>query len=184
MGIKDILVFVLPVLLGMQYFNYALANARGGEKPKPGTYMKGALLFALSGVILLVAGYFFAGIISGYVAGRELYVSMVMLLLISVRIITGVYKNRARQRIYNIESNVMLLGMAVAFSINQLFAGVAVKLLNGSIASNSKILGISTLIFALSGFVNANRFSYNQGKIVESLSGIGIMLVALGLYLI
>jgi len=172
----------LPVFLGMQYFHYAVNNARGGERPKAGTFMKGAVMFSLIGILLLLAGYFFSTLIARYISGREVLFGLVLMALIGFRILLAAYRNSALVRIYNIESSSVLLALAVALGINQLFAGVVMYFLSISLSGSIITLGISIWLFSFSGFVNANHFKPNQGKAVELVSGGMILLLAFGYF--
>jgi len=180
--LNDLMIYLLPLFLAMGYFSVSLSNSRGGQTLKPGTPMKASVIFALSSFLLLLAGFYAAGLLDKYHDDGETWVSPAMLVLIAVRVIFNGWRKKSDVRVFDIEQVSVIFAMAIALGINNIFAGVALRFMNFAFSRVGLILALMVWLFSFSGLLYGNQFKAGFGRIVEMVAGIGLLVLAVAAF--
>lgn len=180
--IINMYVIILPLLLAMSYFSISLSNARGGEGIKPGTPLKAAIIFAVLAGVLFVAGYYSAGILARRSEGTGEWVVLVMLMITGVRMIIHAWKKKAEEKVYDINLLPVIFALALALGMNMLFAGVAVRFMDLSMARFAGTLVLMVLFLSFSGLLFGLQFKESFGRAMEFVAGAGLLAAGILFY--
>ncbi|TVQ17062.1 MAG: hypothetical protein EA361_03065 [Bacteroidetes bacterium] len=180
-AIVNMYVFILPLLLAMSYFSISLSNARFGPGIKPGTPLKTAVIFSLLAAVLFVGGYYSAGVLARRSEGGGEWVVLIMLMITGLRMIIHAWKKKADEKVYDINLLPVIFAMAFALGMNMLFAGVAVRFMELSLARFAWTLALMVLFISFSGLLYGLQFRESFGRTMEFVGGIGLLMAG-GLY--
>lgn len=170
----NLLVYVLPFFLAMSYFSISLSNARLGDGVKPGTPLKAALIFSLLAGALFTGGYFVAGALARRTEGSGQWVVLIMLAITGIRMLIHAWKKKADDKVYDINLMPVIFALAFALGINMLFAGVAVRFMDLSMARFVWTLSLMVLFLSFSGLMFGLQFRESFGRAMELIAGAGI----------
>jgi manganese efflux pump family protein len=181
--VQNLAFYFLPILLAISYFSTGLSNSRGGVPLKPGTPMKSAIIFSLVSVMMLLAGYYAAGISIGWVKEYDRLVAFIMLMFIGSRIAYQGIRKRTNLRIFDVEQFPVVVALSLALAVDILFAGVAIQFLEIDIFRFTGLLALMVWILSFSGLLYGNQFREGVGRSLEIFAGVGLMILAVVIYL-
>jgi manganese efflux pump family protein len=181
---NSLMIYLFPLLLAMTYFPVGLSNSRGGKPLKTGTPMKISVIFALTALLMLLAGYYVAGLLQGRMEGYSHWAAFILILFIGVRILIPAFKRRPGAMIYDIEHFAIIFPLSLALSFNAFFAGVAIRFLLLPVMAFSFLLLAMVWLFSFSGLLYGNQFSEKFGVRLEILTGAAFILLAFAFQLV
>jgi manganese efflux pump family protein len=181
---QTLLIYLFPMLLAMSYFPVGLNNSRGGKPLKPGTPMKISIVFALTAFLMLLAGYYIAGLLRGRMEGYGHWAAFMLILFIGVRIIMPAFRKKSGTMVFDIEQFGVIFPLALALSFNPFFAGVALQFLALPIMIFAILLFAMVWLFSFSGLMYGNQFSEAFGVRLEIITGAGFILLAFAFQLV
>jgi putative Mn2+ efflux pump MntP len=180
--LQNLSFYFLPFLLAIIYFSTGLSNSRGGVALKPGTPMKTSVVFTMVSVLMLLTGYFAAGLVIKWWENGEL-VAFVMLMFVGFRIAYQGIRKRTNLRIFDVEQFPVVVALSLALAIDILFAGVALRFLQFDIFRFAGLMALMVWILSFSGLLYGNQFRVGVGRWLEIIAGAGIMILAVAIYL-
>lgn len=181
--LQDLSFYFLPFFLAISYFSTGLSNSRGGVPLKPGTPMKTSIVFTLVSVLMLLIGYFAAGVASRWVEESGGLVAFVMLMFVGFRIAYQGIRKRTHLRIFDIEQFPVVMALSLALAVDILFAGVAIRFLEFKIYRFAGLMALMVWVLSFSGLLYGNQFREGAGRWMEIFAGAGLMILTVLLYL-
>lgn len=133
-----------------------------------------ALFQGLMPVIGWVGGYQFARVIGDY----DHWISLVLFTAIGIKMIIEAVKN-PEEKTFNPHQTTVILGIALATSIDALVVGVSMAFFEVTILVAAIIIGVVTFFAAMIGMLLGKKVNGRFGRKVEILGG--IILIGIGI---
>ncbi len=171
---------ILLVAVGLSMDSFAI-SVTSGMIIREFTFRKIskiALFLASTQAIMTALGWLLGFKLRHVIENYDHWVSFALLLLIGGKMIYESF-NEAEQKKFNPLNNLVLLGISLATSIDALAIGLSFALLNISISFACFVIGLVTLISAVTGLRIGTRIC-DKLSIKTELWG-GLILIAIGI---
>lgn len=177
MGFWTILIIALG--LSMDAFAVSVTNGLALERPKTSDGLRIAVFFggfqAGMPVAGWVAGMGFQEILSGFAH----WIAFALLSFIGIKMVLESAKEEEQRKAFAHLDNIVLLGLAVATSIDALAVGLSCACLNVEIWIPALVIGAVTFIVSFIGFLIGRRFGAMFGRKAEAMGG--VILIGIGI---
>ncbi|MFH0893533.1 MAG: manganese efflux pump MntP family protein [Bacteroidota bacterium] len=172
-------IFFIALGLSMDAFAVSLCSGIGAKKNKFKTAITLASFFgffqAAMPLIGWAAGYYF----KDYITEADHWIAFVLLAFIGGKMLLESFKNKGCQPARNTTKITVVLGLAIATSIDAMAAGLSFALLEIPLFHAVGIIGIVTFIVSFAGVYIGGRTFRLLGKKAEMAGG--IVLIAIGI---
>ena len=173
-------IIVIAVGLAMDAFAVSVATGATYKKPKKNHAFKMALAFGSFQAIMPVVGWLAGLTLRQIIKDYDHWVAFTLLALIGGKMIYESFKIKQAQQKADTLSAAMLLGLALATSIDALAVGITFSfLLANSLAIAVIIIGIITFALSYAGFYIGKNFGHFFENRIEAIGG--LILLAIGI---
>jgi len=168
---------ILLIALGLSMNSVAVALAVGSdEKPKTfAVYLRMVIFFGLFQGLFAGAGWLLGQSVQYLFADFAHWVAFFLIFASGIKMIMASLKGGKAWQTFDISSTLVLVGLAVATSINTLIAGTGLGLIGTEGLKVAFIIGYSTIVLTSAGLVIARKYGYKPWYTYAELIG-GIML--------
>ena len=177
MGLLELM--LIAIGLSLDAMAVALCKGMAQTRPNPRQGLVMAFYFGLFQAMMPLAGWLLGRQFERYVTAVDHWIAFGLLFLIGIRMIVGVLRGgscdleaartcRPRE----------LLALAVATSIDAFAVGITLAFLHVSILTAMLLIGLTTGLLSLLGYLLGNRLGTRFGSLAE-LTG-GVVLILLG----
>jgi len=144
------------------------------------TMLKVAFVFAIFQGGMPIFGWLLGSSFKNIIENFDHWVAFILLLGIGGKMIYEGIRQNDKDRVgFNFSSNLFLMCVGLATSIDALIVGIGFGLLSVNIWIAISIIGITTFIFSLSGILLGKKLGNSLNKSIEIFGG--IILIGLGL---
>lgn len=171
-------IFLIALGLAMDSFAVSIAAGLILRKCKLKESLPIALYMGLFQGIMPVLGWLAGKELSKYIKEYDHWIAFILLFAIGGKMI---YENliKGNPHCFNPRKHFVLLGLALATSIDALIIGVNFGIMKVSLATPAIIIGVTTFILSLSGVYLGGKFQKLYYFKVETIGG--IVLIGIGL---
>ena len=138
-----------------------------------------ALILAVFQALMPVAGWFIGSRIRDYVEAYDHWLAFGLLAFIGIKMIAEALKSEEDRRDTDPFKTSVVIGMAVATSIDALIVGVTFAFINVNIVFASGLIGFLTYLVAMLGMLFGKNAGKWFGRKMEVIGG--IILIGIGL---
>ena len=181
MGLTTILFIGLG--LAMDAFAVSMASGVIIKKNRLHHALRFGLVFGIFQMMMPIVGYMAARSLESFISDYDHWLAFVLLVFIGVKMIYEALRFEeieSREREF---SHLVLVGLAVATSIDALAIGVSFAALAVPIMMPVVVIGAVTFILSFSGIFIGNRFGTLFEKKVEILGGIILIIIGFAILL-
>jgi len=176
----DILTIIL-IAIGLSFDTFAVSVSSGLILKKIDFFnaTKIAITLAVFQAAMPVIGWLVGSGIKNYVEDFDHWVAFGILSLLGGKMIYESFKTHPDDRSFNPLDIKVMIGMAIATSIDALIVGFSFALLNYKILVSVGIIGIVTYVVAMLGMLFGKKIGAKTGRRMEVLGGVMLILIGL-----
>ncbi|TQR32470.1 hypothetical protein DMB92_05065 [Campylobacter sp. MIT 99-7217] len=175
--------FILACALSMDAFAVSLCKGFSVERLKFKHYMIVGVYFGGFQALMPVIGYFFGISFASFVEQIDHWIAAILLSIIGLKMIKESRQKEACDTNSNEFGFKIMLGLAVATSIDALAVGVSFAFLKVNLWLCVLFIGVITFIFAGFGLKIGNKFGIKFKSKAEFLGGLVLVLLGLKILL-
>jgi len=172
-------VFFIAWGLSMDAMAVALASGCAAREIPWRPALRMALFFGFFQMLMPVVGWLAGLGFKKFIASYDHWLAFLLLLFIGVKMIREARRPRDCRPRNNLQSLPVLLGLAVATSIDALAVGLSFSLLAVEIVTPVLIIGLVTFLLSFLGVLAGHKFGTLIAGKVEIIGG--LVLIAIGL---
>lgn len=177
LGIPSLLLIALG--LSPDCFAVALSGSTTVKSPSRIPMLRLALAFGLFQAGMPVIGWLVGRTVVDMVAAYDHWVAFALLAFIGGRMLRESFRDEAERKRTDITTGAMLLGLAIATSIDALAIGLVFAFTKVNLLLACPIIGIVAFTMTIVGYMLGRKASSYLGKYAE-LAG-GVILIAIGI---
>jgi putative Mn2+ efflux pump MntP len=137
-----------------------------------------AITLAFFQALMPLIGWFLGKQVSEYIVSVDHWVAFILLSALGFRMVYESFKKEDAPSEFNPLSRTVLIGMAIATSIDALVVGVSFAFINTRIYFTVIVIGIVTFLVAMIGMLFGKKVGGRLGRRMEIIGG--IILVGIG----
>ncbi len=172
-------IFLIAIGLAMDAFAVSMASGISLKK----SYVLWACIIALFfggfQALMPVIGWFGGSLFQAYIESFDHWIVFGLLLIIGCRMIYEAFFSHPEKKLIRPTNLLVLLGLAIATSIDALAVGLSFSLLNAPIFLPALIIGIVTFIISFCGVMLGRLMGLRFGKCAHILGG--VVLIGIGI---
>lgn len=172
-------IFLIAISLSFDTFAVSISSGLILRKIDFFNATKIALTLALFQSVMPVLGWLAGSGIKSYAEDFDHWIAFGILSLLGGKMIYESFASNPEERSFNPLDIKVMIGMAIATSIDALIVGFSFALLDFKIAVSVGIIGIVTYIVAMLGMLFGKKIGSRMGKRMEILGGIMLFLIGL-----
>lgn len=172
---------LILIAFGLSFDTFAVSVSTGIKI----TYLKfkQALKIALTlGVfqaLMPLIGWFLGVQIESYISNYDHWIAFGLLAILGLRMIYESFSKEENNTSANPLNPVVLIGMAIATSIDALVVGVSFAFMNMNIYLSVAIIGLVTFLVSMVGMLFGKKVGGKLGKRMEIVGGIILIIIGL-----
>ena len=172
-------ILLIAVGLAMDCFAVALCTGTSGLKKTPRTVLRVAFHFGLFQGGMTFIGWLAGRQILDLISRFDHWVAFLLLLWVGGKMIVDSLNNDTACKNGDATRGRTLVMLSIATSIDALAIGLSLALIDGSIVKNSLIIGVTSFLLAVAGYLVGDRLGMRFGKRMEFVGG--VILIAIGI---
>jgi len=172
-------IVLLSVGLAMDAFAVSLASGFSLKKSYIVWGFIIALFFGGFQTIMPVIGWFGGSLFQKYIEKYDHWVAFGLLFIIGCRMMYEAFLTHPEKKLIQPTNVIVLLGLAIATSIDALAVGLSFSLLHTPILIPAIIIGIITFILSFGGVQVGRKLGLKWGKGAHIVGGIVLILIGL-----
>jgi putative Mn2+ efflux pump MntP len=137
-----------------------------------------AITLAIFQALMPLVGWFLGKQVATYIVNIDHWVAFLLLSILGLRMVYESFKKEDEPTGFNPLKSTVLIGMAIATSIDALVVGVSFAFINTSIYFTIIVIGMVTFLVAMIGMLFGKKVGGNLGRRMEIIGG--IILVGIG----
>lgn len=172
---------IVLIAIGLSFDTFAVSVSSGLILRKIDFFnaTKIAVTLAIFQAAMPVVGWIAGSGIKGYAENFDHWIAFGILTILGGKMIYESFKTDPEDRSFNPLDIRVMIGMAIATSIDALIVGFSFALLNYKIVISVGIIGIVTYIVAMLGMLFGKKIGARMGRRMEILGGIMLFLIGL-----
>ncbi len=170
--------FILAFVLSFDTFAVSVSSGLTVSSIRFGQGVKIALVLAFFQALMPLLGWIGGVQASRLVGEYDHWLAFGLLSLLGLNMIRGTFAKEEGKK-FNPLLMTVLLGMAIATSIDAMVAGVSLALFSTNIYMALLIIGVITFLAAMLGMLLGKKATFGLGKKVELMGG--VILIGLGI---
>lgn len=174
-----LIIFIVALGLAMDCFSLAIVNGNAAGEVKPGISLQASLIFVFGHLLMLLLGYWIAGLLSGMFAGMEGWAAFIIFVVIGFKTVREALKRKPEARAFDISSGRVIIALAIAASIDALLAGIALGITGAKLSLVLVTVAIATFLFTFSGLVAGHHFGVDFARRTGIFGGVFLFIAAL-----
>ena len=172
-------ILLIAIGLAMDCFTVALGIGTNGLKKTPRMVLRLAFHFGLFQGGMTFIGWLAGKQIADLISRFDHWVAFLLLLYVGGKMIIDSFKEEEECKPGDPTRGGSLVMLSIATSIDALAVGLSLALIDGSILQNSLIIGVTSFLLAVAGYLLGDRLGCRFGKRMEFVGG--LILVGIGL---
>lgn len=176
-------IFLIAVSLSFDTFAVSISSGLVLRKIDFFNATKIAVTLAVFQAAMPVIGWLAGSGIKEYAENIDHWVAFGILALLGGKMIYESFNTDPEERSFNPLDIKVMIGMAIATSIDALIVGFSFALLNYKIVISIGIIGAVTYIVAMLGMLFGKKIGSRMGRRMEMLGGIMLILIGLKILL-
>ncbi len=172
-------ILLIAVGLAMDCFAVALCTGTSELRKTPRMVLRVAFHFGLFQGGMTYLGWLAGRQIADLISRFDHWIAFLLLLWVGGRMIAGSLKNDTECWNGDATRGRTLVVLSIATSIDALAIGLSLALIDGSILKNSLIIGVTSFLLAVAGYLLGDSLGRRFGKRMEFVGG--VILVAIGI---
>jgi len=177
MEIWEILLIALG--LAMDCFAVALGIGTNGLKKTARMVLRLAFHFGLFQGGMAVIGWLAGRQIADLISRVDHWVAFSLLLWVGGKMVSGSFKKEDESKPGDPTRGGSLVMLSIATSIDSLAVGLSLAFIDGSILVSSLIIGLTSFVLSVAGYLLGDRLGYRFGKRMELVGG--LILIVIGI---
>ena len=174
-----ITIFLIAVGLSMDAFAVAVTSGFTMKKVELKNALKMALYFGGFQALMPLIGYLAGQSFKGFISSFDHWIAFIVLSAIGGKMIYEAHKIDEIEKEKDNTNSFVLLGLAIATSIDALAVGISLSLLVNNIIFPALFIGVVTFIFSFAGVYIGKKFgNFFENKI--EVAG-GVILIGMGI---
>lgn len=175
------LLTIILIAIGLSFDTFAVSVSSGLILKKIDFFnaTKIAIILAVFQAAMPLIGWLAGSGIKNYAESFDHWIAFGILGLLGVKMIYESFKNDPEDRSFNPLAIRVMVGMAIATSIDALIVGFSFALLNYKILISVGIIGAVTYIVAMLGMLFGKKIGARMGRRMEMLGGVMLILIGL-----
>jgi putative Mn2+ efflux pump MntP len=172
---------IILIAIGLSFDTFAVSVSSGLILKKIDflNATKIAITLAIFQAAMPLIGWLAGSEIKDYAADFDHWIAFGILGLLGGKMIYESFKNEPELRTFNPLDIRVMIGMAIATSIDALIVGFSFALLNYKIIISIGIIGVVTYIVAMLGMLFGKKIGARLGRRMEILGGVMLILIGL-----
>jgi len=171
---------IIIISLSLSMDNMAVAAASAcGNKTGGGHVFKTALIFCLTGIVFMTAGFFGGVTLRDFISSWDHWLAFALLIYIGVKMAVESFHTEESCGKYDMTRVKTLIFLAVATNIDVLAAGVSMAFYRVNLIEVNAILAAFVFSFTVAGFLLGAKLGQRFGKKAELAGGIMLILLSL-----
>ncbi|HEW91170.1 MAG TPA: manganese efflux pump [Thermotogaceae bacterium] len=170
-------ILLLSIGLAMDAFAVSLAS---GFSLKKSYLLWGfiiAMFFGGFQAIMPVIGWLGGSLFQQYIRNFDHWIAFGLLLIIGIRMIYEAFVSHPEKKIIQPTNLLVLLGLAIATSIDALAVGLSLSLIDITILIPALLIGIVTFILSLLGVMIGKSMGLRLGKRAHIFGGLVLIII-------
>ena len=177
MGTWEILLIALG--LAMDCFAVSLGIGTNGIKKTARMVLRLAFHFGLFQGGMTFIGWLAGRQVASLISSFDHWVAFLLLLWVGGRMVIGSFKQEEKCQKSDPTRGGTLVMLSIATSIDALAVGLSLALVDGSILVSSSIVGVTSFILSVAGYLLGDKLGCRFGKRMELLGG--LLLIGIGI---
>jgi len=177
MGTWEILLIALG--LAMDCFAVSLGIGTNGIKKTARMVLRLAFHFGLFQGGMTFIGWLAGRQVADLISRFDHWVAFLLLLWVGGRMVIGSFKQEKKCQKSDPTRGGTLVMLSIATSIDALAVGLSLALVDGSILVSSSIVGVTSFILSVAGYLLGDKLGCRFGKRMELLGG--LLLIGIGI---
>ncbi len=177
MEIWEILLIALG--LAMDCFAVALGIGTNGLKKTARMVLRLAFHFGLFQGGMAFIGWLAGRQIADLISRVDHWVAFSLLLWVGGKMVRGSFKKEDESKAGDPTRGGSLVMLSLATSIDALAVGLSLAFIDGSILVSSMIIGVTSFVLSVAGYLLGDRLGYRFGKRMELVGG--LILIGIGI---
>jgi putative Mn2+ efflux pump MntP len=175
------IVSLILIAIGLSFDTFAVSVSTGIKKTslKFSHALKIALTFGIFHVVMPLIGWFLGVQIELYISNYDHWIAFGLLTILGVKMI---YESFTKEEIItsiNPLKPTLLIGMAIATSIDALVVGVSFAFMNINIYLSIAVIGFITFLMSMAGMLFGKKVGGILGKKMEIVGGLILIIIGL-----
>lgn len=176
-------IFLIAISLSFDTFAVSVSSGLILRKIDFKNATKIAITLAVFQAAMPVIGWLAGSGIKNYAENLDHWIAFIILGLLGGKMIFESFSTDPEDRSFNPLDIKVMIGMAIATSIDALIVGFSFALLNYKIMVSIGIIGAVTYIVAMLGMLFGKKIGARMGRRMEMLGGIMLILIGLKILL-
>lgn len=175
------LLTIILIAIGLSFDTFAVSVSSGLILKKIDFFnaTKIAITLAVFQAVMPLIGWLAGSGIKNYAENFDHWIAFGILGLLGGKMIYESFKTDPEDRSFNPLDIKVMIGMAIATSIDALIVGFSFALLNYKILISVGIIGAVTYIVAMLGMLFGKKIGARMGRRMEVLGGVMLILIGL-----
>lgn len=175
------LLTIILIAISLSFDTFAVSVSSGLILKKIDFFnaTKIAITLAVFQAAMPVIGWLAGSGIKSYAESYDHWIAFGILALLGGKMIYESFKNDPEDRSFNPLDIKVMIGMAIATSIDALIVGFSFALLDYKILISVGIIGSVTYVVAMLGMLFGKKIGVRMGRRMEILGGLMLMLIGL-----
>lgn len=175
------IISIILVAISLSFDTFAVSVSTGFaiKKIRFLQILKIALILALFQSAMPLIGWCLGSQIEKIINNYDHWIAFVLLVILGTKMIIESFKNKNETNNTNLLNTRIIIGIAIATSIDALVIGVSFAFIKMNIFLAVIIIGLVTFIASILGIVLGKNFGHHFGNKMEIVGG--IILIAIGI---
>ena len=172
-------IFLIALGLAMDCFAVSLCIGTNGLKKNARMVLRLAFHFGLFQGGMAFIGWLAGRQIAELISRVDHWVAFSLLLWVGGRMVRNSFRNGDESKPGDPTRGGSLVMLSIATSIDALAIGLSLAIIDGSILVSSVIIGVTSFILSVAGYLLGDRLGHRFGKRMELLGG--LILIGIGI---
>ena len=172
-------IILIAIGLAMDCFAVSLGIGTNNIQKTRRMVLRLAFHFGLFQGGMAFLGWLAGRQVADIISGVDHWVAFALLLWVGGRMLIGNGKDSDDCQTQDQTKGSTLVMLSIATSIDALAIGLSLALIDGSILVSSLVIGITSFVFSVTGFLLGDRLGCRFGKRMEQLGG--LVLIGIGI---
>lgn len=172
-------IILIALGLAMDCFAVSLGIGTNATKKTARKVLRLAFHFGLFQGGMTFIGWLAGRQIAGIISRFDHWVAFLLLMWVGGKMVVGSFKKEDECQRSDPTRGGSLVMLSIATSIDALAVGLSLAIIDGSILVNSLIIGVTSFILSVAGYLFGDRLGCRFGKRME-LAG-GLLLIGIGI---
>jgi len=173
-----LILLIIALGLAMDCFTISISNSSVSGLVKPGVPLKVALVFTLSHILFMMAGYWLGEVVRPRFAGIEAWVAFAVLGIIGLKMIMEARRRHPGTKVFDINQPSVMVILSLATAMDAFLAGVAIGVVEMRLWSAALLVGVTVFILSLGGMAGGKQLGIAYARRTAYFGGAFLLMAA------